>query len=151
MPLAVPGACQWVAMRPLHPGNSIDPLPLPSAAVAPVLDLNTQPNAPAEGYSTTHTQPPPQQTGYVGGPTMAVIAANCPNIRVCVVDISVPQIQVRFGGVGFGGVYDLCGWLAGWTDGRQAGKSCAAAAAHASAEHTDRSVGRSTLSDGRCT
>lgn len=25
---------------------------------------------------------------------MAVIAQNCPNIRVCVVDISVPQIQV---------------------------------------------------------
>lgn len=41
--------------------------------------------------------PSPTPTGYVGGPTMAVIAANCPNIRVCVVDISVPQIQVRFG------------------------------------------------------
>ncbi|KAL3791054.1 hypothetical protein ACHAW5_002831 [Stephanodiscus triporus] len=26
--------------------------------------------------------------GYVGGPTMAVIAANCPKIRVCVVDLS---------------------------------------------------------------
>lgn len=36
--------------------------------------------------------------GYVGGPTMAVIAQNCPNIRVCVVDISVPQIQVRMNG-----------------------------------------------------
>ena len=30
--------------------------------------------------------------GYVGGPTMAVIAKNCPHIRVTVVDISVPQI-----------------------------------------------------------
>lgn len=31
--------------------------------------------------------------GYVGGPTMAVIAQRCPHIRVCVVDIS--QTQVR--------------------------------------------------------
>ncbi|CAM9662590.1 unnamed protein product [Chrysoparadoxa australica] len=31
--------------------------------------------------------------GYVGGPTMAVIAANCPKIRVCVVDISEAQIE----------------------------------------------------------
>jgi UDPglucose 6-dehydrogenase len=30
--------------------------------------------------------------GYVGGPTMAVIAKNCPRIRVTVVDISVSQI-----------------------------------------------------------
>ena len=31
--------------------------------------------------------------GYVGGPTMAVIADNCPKIRVCVVDISQAQID----------------------------------------------------------
>lgn len=31
--------------------------------------------------------------GYVGGPTMAVIAANCPKIRVCVVDLSIKQID----------------------------------------------------------
>ena len=31
--------------------------------------------------------------GYVGGPTMAVIAANCPDIRVCVVDLSKQQID----------------------------------------------------------
>jgi UDPglucose 6-dehydrogenase len=31
--------------------------------------------------------------GYVGGPTMAVIAANCPKIRVCVVDLSQKQID----------------------------------------------------------
>ena len=30
--------------------------------------------------------------GYVGGPTMAVIAANCPNIKVTVVDVSEKQI-----------------------------------------------------------
>jgi UDPglucose 6-dehydrogenase len=30
--------------------------------------------------------------GYVGGPTMAVIASNCPDIRVCVVDLSKEQI-----------------------------------------------------------
>lgn len=36
--------------------------------------------------------PPPSLPGYVGGPTMAVIAKNCPRIRVTVVDISVPQI-----------------------------------------------------------
>uniref|UniRef100_A0A7S3GUT2 UDP-glucose 6-dehydrogenase n=1 Tax=Spumella elongata TaxID=89044 RepID=A0A7S3GUT2_9STRA len=30
--------------------------------------------------------------GYVGGPTMAVIAANCPNIKVTVVDLAAPQI-----------------------------------------------------------
>ncbi|WVZ55958.1 hypothetical protein U9M48_006555 [Paspalum notatum var. saurae] len=30
--------------------------------------------------------------GYVGGPTMAVIALKCPAIEVCVVDISVPRI-----------------------------------------------------------
>jgi UDPglucose 6-dehydrogenase len=30
--------------------------------------------------------------GYVGGPTMAVIASNCPDIRVCVVDLSERQI-----------------------------------------------------------
>lgn len=30
--------------------------------------------------------------GYVGGPTMAVIAANCPNIKVTVVDLSEKQI-----------------------------------------------------------
>lgn len=29
--------------------------------------------------------------GYVGGPTMAVIAQRCPHIRVCVVDISQTQ------------------------------------------------------------
>ncbi|CAN0391760.1 unnamed protein product, partial [Hapterophycus canaliculatus] len=33
--------------------------------------------------------------GYVGGPTMAVIAQRCPHIRVCVVDIS--QEQARMG------------------------------------------------------
>jgi UDPglucose 6-dehydrogenase len=31
--------------------------------------------------------------GYVGGPTMAVIASNCPKIRVCVVDLSQKQID----------------------------------------------------------
>jgi UDPglucose 6-dehydrogenase len=31
-------------------------------------------------------------SGYVGGPTMAVIAQKCPRIRVVVVDISVGQI-----------------------------------------------------------
>ncbi|KAL1557145.1 UDP-glucose 6-dehydrogenase 1 [Salvia divinorum] len=31
--------------------------------------------------------------GYVGGPTMAVIAYKCPNIEVVVVDISVPRIS----------------------------------------------------------
>lgn len=31
--------------------------------------------------------------GYVGGPTMAVIAKNCPNIKVIVVDINPKQIQ----------------------------------------------------------
>ncbi|KAG6405868.1 hypothetical protein SASPL_133462 [Salvia splendens] len=31
--------------------------------------------------------------GYVGGPTMAVIAYKCPNIQVAVVDISVPRIS----------------------------------------------------------
>jgi len=31
--------------------------------------------------------------GYVGGPTMAVIAANCPNIKVTVLDISQKQID----------------------------------------------------------
>ncbi len=36
--------------------------------------------------------------GYVGGPTMAVIAQRCPHVRVCVVDIS--QAQVCVVGVG---------------------------------------------------
>ena len=31
--------------------------------------------------------------GYVGGPTMAVIAQRCPHIRVCVVDISQTQVM----------------------------------------------------------
>lgn len=31
--------------------------------------------------------------GYVGGPTMAVIAANSPRIKVTVVDLSVKQIE----------------------------------------------------------
>ena len=31
--------------------------------------------------------------GYVGGPTMAVIAANCPNLRINVVDINVERID----------------------------------------------------------
>lgn len=31
--------------------------------------------------------------GYVGGPTMAVIAKNCPKIRVCVVDLNQGQID----------------------------------------------------------
>ena len=30
--------------------------------------------------------------GYVGGPTMAVIAANCPDIKVTVVDLAEKQI-----------------------------------------------------------
>jgi len=30
--------------------------------------------------------------GYVGGPTMAVIAENCPRIRVCVLDLNATQI-----------------------------------------------------------
>lgn len=55
--------------------------------------------APLEGTGTTG---PTKQTeglkiccvgaGYVGGPTMATIALNCPEVRVCVVDISKPQI-----------------------------------------------------------
>ncbi|KAL6542598.1 UDP-glucose 6-dehydrogenase 3 [Orobanche minor] len=31
--------------------------------------------------------------GYVGGPTMAVIALKCPSIEVSVVDISIPRIS----------------------------------------------------------
>ena len=31
--------------------------------------------------------------GYVGGPTMAVIAAKAPNVKVTVVDLSKPQID----------------------------------------------------------
>eukprot|EP00979_Chaetoceros_neogracilis_P012772 scaffold3465_cov267-Chaetoceros_neogracile.AAC.13 len=31
--------------------------------------------------------------GYVGGPTMAVIAKMCPKIRVCVVDLNQKQID----------------------------------------------------------
>ena len=31
--------------------------------------------------------------GYVGGPTMAVIANNCPNLRITVVDISKERIE----------------------------------------------------------
>jgi len=31
--------------------------------------------------------------GYVGGPTMAIIAKMCPHIRVCVVDLSQKQID----------------------------------------------------------
>ncbi len=31
--------------------------------------------------------------GYVGGPTMAVIAKHCPNIKVTVVDINAEQIR----------------------------------------------------------
>ena len=31
--------------------------------------------------------------GYVGGPTMSVIAKNCPEIRVAVVDLSQPRID----------------------------------------------------------
>lgn len=31
--------------------------------------------------------------GYVGGPTMAVIAAKSPNVKVTVVDLSVKQID----------------------------------------------------------
>lgn len=31
--------------------------------------------------------------GYVGGPTMAVIAKKCPHIKVTVVDLSKPQID----------------------------------------------------------
>jgi len=31
--------------------------------------------------------------GYVGGPTMAVIAQKCPHIRVCVVDINKARID----------------------------------------------------------
>ncbi|KAL6558262.1 UDP-glucose 6-dehydrogenase 3 [Orobanche minor] len=31
--------------------------------------------------------------GYVGGPTMAVIALKCPSIEVAVVDISIPRIS----------------------------------------------------------
>ena len=30
--------------------------------------------------------------GYVGGPTMAVIAANCPTVKVTVVDLAEKQI-----------------------------------------------------------
>ncbi|GKD14812.1 6-phosphogluconate dehydrogenase-like protein [Tanacetum coccineum] len=32
------------------------------------------------------------RVGYVGGPTMAVIALKCPDIEVAVVDISIPRI-----------------------------------------------------------
>ena len=35
--------------------------------------------------------------GYVGGPTMAVIAQRCPHIRVCVVDISQTQVWCLVG------------------------------------------------------
>ena len=31
--------------------------------------------------------------GYVGGPTMAVLASHCPTVRVCVVDLSQPRID----------------------------------------------------------
>ena len=31
--------------------------------------------------------------GYVGGPTCAVIASKCPNIRVCVVDSNTDRIE----------------------------------------------------------
>ena len=31
--------------------------------------------------------------GYVGGPTMSVIAANCPNLRVDVVDVNLDRIN----------------------------------------------------------
>jgi UDPglucose 6-dehydrogenase len=31
--------------------------------------------------------------GYVGGPTMAMIASKCPDIRVTVVDLSKPRID----------------------------------------------------------
>ena len=31
--------------------------------------------------------------GYVGGPTMAVIAANCPDLRINVVDINTEKIK----------------------------------------------------------
>ena len=31
--------------------------------------------------------------GYVGGPTMSVIAANCPKLRIDVVDINVEKIN----------------------------------------------------------
>ena len=31
--------------------------------------------------------------GYVGGPTMAVIAANCPDLRINVVDINAERIK----------------------------------------------------------
>ena len=30
--------------------------------------------------------------GYVGGPTMAIIALKCPRVKVTVVDLSAPQI-----------------------------------------------------------
>merc|ERR1711981_933123 len=31
--------------------------------------------------------------GYVGGPTMTILAEHCPQVRVCVVDISQPRID----------------------------------------------------------
>ena len=31
--------------------------------------------------------------GYVGGPTMAVIADNCPNIQITVVDVNLERIN----------------------------------------------------------
>ena len=31
--------------------------------------------------------------GYVGGPTMSVIAANCPKLRIDVVDINIERID----------------------------------------------------------
>ena len=31
--------------------------------------------------------------GYVGGPTMAVIAKNCPNIQINVIDLNIERIK----------------------------------------------------------
>lgn len=72
---------------------------MPSRSPAPPWPRSSKgdPRSPQQGtHSPTQKPNPfPTPTGYVGGPTMAVIASNCPHIRVCVVDISVPQIQVR--------------------------------------------------------
>jgi hypothetical protein len=54
--------------------------------------------APAAALSAEFASHPQMRVccmgaGYVGGPTMAVIAKHCPNIKVTVVDINAEQIR----------------------------------------------------------
>ena len=44
--------------------------------------------------------------GYVGGPTMAVIAHKCPNIKVTVVDINIERIKKWNGDLNFLPIYE---------------------------------------------